>query len=141
MVGTNILIDLYDCSSGILNDVFFLEKIMIELIEMLGCRLLSTSFYEFSPYGVSGNCILAESHASIHTWVEEKVVCLDFFSCKDIEYNKKTLSNFLDYLKYIFRAESISFKTIKRGRELKTIIKSNAVCQITKAVNKSFKEK
>ena len=35
----------------------------------------------FSPYGVSGVVIIAESHLAIHTWPELGYAAVDLFTC------------------------------------------------------------
>jgi S-adenosylmethionine decarboxylase len=46
-----------------------------------GAVVLGDSFHHFSPHGVSGVVIIAESHLSIHTWPEYGYAAADVFSC------------------------------------------------------------
>jgi len=39
-------------------------------------------------WGVSGFVLIAESHISIHTFVEQRYVHIDVFSCKDFDANQ-----------------------------------------------------
>ena len=39
-------------------------------------------------WGVSGFVLIAESHISIHTFVEQRYVNIDVFSCKDFDANQ-----------------------------------------------------
>jgi len=38
--------------------------------------------HQFSPYGVSGVAVIAESHITIHTWPEYSFAAVDIYSCK-----------------------------------------------------------
>lgn len=39
--------------------------------------------YSFFPKGFTAVVILAESHAAIHTWPENSLVRVDYFSCSE----------------------------------------------------------
>ncbi|TIV59233.1 adenosylmethionine decarboxylase [Mesorhizobium sp.] len=46
-----------------------------------GAAVLFSKFHRFSPEGVTGVLVLAESHISIHTWPEHSYAALDVFMC------------------------------------------------------------
>ena len=46
-----------------------------------GATVLGAQFHQFEPQGVTGVVLLAESHASVHTWPEAGLVTLDVFTC------------------------------------------------------------
>ena len=50
-----------------------------------GATLLHIHTHKFSPQGVSGVAILAESHISVHTWPEIGYGAFDVFMCGDAE--------------------------------------------------------
>lgn len=61
--------------------------------------------------GYTGIGILSESHISIHTYPESNTISIDFYSCKNLDYNQNIqfiknylLNNIIDY----------NFKFIKR---------------------------
>ena len=37
-------------------------------------------FHQFSPHGISGVVVIAESHLAIHTWPEHGYAAVDLFS-------------------------------------------------------------
>jgi S-adenosylmethionine decarboxylase proenzyme len=43
--------------------------------------VLGESFHQFSPQGVSGVVVIAESHLFIHTWPEYGYAAADVFTC------------------------------------------------------------
>lgn len=45
--------------------------------------MVKSCFHKFSPYGLSGVVVIAESHLAVHTWPEHRAVCLDLFSCSN----------------------------------------------------------
>ena len=54
---------------------------MISAANGAGAIILGESFHQFSPQGVSGVIIIAESHLSIHTWPEHGYAAADIFTC------------------------------------------------------------
>lgn len=46
-----------------------------------GATLLRTVVHRFSPQGVTGVAVIAESHLSIHTWPEAGYAACDFYTC------------------------------------------------------------
>ena len=110
-LGITVLIELYNCNSGIINDEKKMEKILLESVRISGATIIKSVFHKFSPHGVSGVVVIAESHFSIHTWPEYNYCAVDFFSCgEDIDLEKA--ANFLKEKCY---AESLSVVEIKRG--------------------------
>lgn len=80
-LGKHILLDLRDCNRDLLNDLDFLRNILVTAAEKAGAEVLEKTFRQFSPQGVSGVVVIAESHLSIHTWPEYGYVAVDVFTC------------------------------------------------------------
>jgi S-adenosylmethionine decarboxylase len=76
-----LLVELYDCDKEALNDLGFIRKTMADAAIVCGAVVLGDSFHRFSPQGVSGVVIIAESHLSIHTWPEYGYAAVDVFTC------------------------------------------------------------
>ena len=57
-----MLLELYDCPEKMLNNQEKIEKILVDVVDRVGATLINTSFHKFSPYGVSGVVVIAESH-------------------------------------------------------------------------------
>lgn len=86
-LGRQMLLELYDCPEEMLDDQNKIETALIDVVNRVGARLINTSFHKFSPYGVSGVVVIAESHITIHTWPEHKYAAIDIFTCDDkIDY-------------------------------------------------------
>jgi S-adenosylmethionine decarboxylase len=74
-------VELYDCDSKLLNDISFIKETMLAAAKKSGATVLGESFHQFSPQGVSGVIIIAESHLTIHTWPEHGYAGADIFTC------------------------------------------------------------
>ena len=86
-LGRHMLLELYDCPQEILNNQEIIEKVLVDVVHTVGATLINTSFHKFSPYGVSGVVVIAESHITIHTWPEHHYAAIDVFTCDDtIDY-------------------------------------------------------
>jgi S-adenosylmethionine decarboxylase len=80
-LGTHLIIDMEGCNPEKLDNLEFLEKIMTEAAEICGATVLKTGFQKFSPIGVSGVVIIAESHLAGHFWPEFGHSSLDIYTC------------------------------------------------------------
>jgi S-adenosylmethionine decarboxylase len=80
-LGKHLLIELNDCNRELLNDLEAIREIMLAAAIGSGATVLGESFHQFSPQGVSGVIIIAESHLTIHTWPEHGYAAADIFTC------------------------------------------------------------
>ena len=72
---------------------------------------LGIKIHKFSPQGITGFILLAESHISIHTWPELDYTAIDIFSCGQ----KGKPYKGLEYLKKKFQPKKTRIREIKRG--------------------------
>ena len=79
--GIHLLADLWGVDSAALNDQQTLELTMVEAVRRGGATVIDARFARFEPQGVSGVVLLAESHASIHTWPEHGYAAVDVYTC------------------------------------------------------------
>jgi S-adenosylmethionine decarboxylase len=80
-MGKHFLLNLYGCSSVLLNDEQFLIDLMENAAIASGATVLKTVVHKFDPQGITAICLLSESHISIHTWPEEGKAALDVYTC------------------------------------------------------------
>jgi S-adenosylmethionine decarboxylase len=80
-LGRQVLLELKDCNPEVLNDLEFLRSCLRDTAEQIGATVVGESFNQFSPQGVSGVIIIAESHICIHTWPEYGYAAVDVFTC------------------------------------------------------------
>ena len=82
-LGTHIIVELSDCDSQILSDVDAVTNILVTAAKRANAEVLQTAFHRFTPQGVSGVVVIAESHLSIHTWPEYGYAAMDIYTCGD----------------------------------------------------------
>lgn len=110
-LGRQILVEFYDCDQSKLNDVSYIETSLITAAKASRATLISHNFHKFSPYGISGVLVIAESHIAIHTWPEYNYAAVDIFTCGD------TIDPWLiqEHLKDSFESQNVSSMEMKRG--------------------------
>lgn len=85
-----------------------------EALQAEGAQVLSYSDHIFpGTSGLTGIFLLAESHASFHTWPEYHLMCLDIFSCGAMEPQKV-----LDRLAAALPFVDVEVTTSRRGAQL-----------------------
>lgn len=77
--GTHLLIELWGAKH--LRDPAHIETALCDAATAASATILHSHFHHFSPDGVSGVVVLAESHISIHTWPERGFAAIDVFMC------------------------------------------------------------
>lgn len=110
-LGKQLIIELFQCDSTILNDLNTLEHHMLEAVKLSGATIIKPFFHQFSPHGITGVVVVAESHFSLHTWPEYGYCALDIFTCGESVNGHDAL----DYLKKHLKAANASVMEIKRG--------------------------
>ena len=78
-LGTHTIVELFGCRN--LNDLALVRDTLVEGAKLCGATILHTKFHQFSPQGLTGYILLAESHISIHTWPEYGYAAVDLFTC------------------------------------------------------------
>jgi S-adenosylmethionine decarboxylase len=106
--GVHILLDFWGAKN--INSVKFVRKALFDAVKASKFTLLKVDLHKFSPQGVSGVAIIAESHISIHTWPEYEFAAIDIFSCGDKDPKPAVKS-----LKKSFTPKKVLTKEIQRG--------------------------
>ncbi len=110
-LGRHIILELYGVAFNMLNDVNEMERVMTEAVRISGATIIRPFFHKFSPQGISGIIVVAESHFSIHTWPEYGYAAVDFFTCGDqIRFDVA-----VKFIKDSLKAVSIQVMEIRRG--------------------------
>jgi len=82
-LGKHLILEFYGCTPEALNDKEKIETILVDAAVNAGAEVIHPFFHQFSPHGVSGVVVIAESHLSIHTWPEYGYAAVDVFVCGD----------------------------------------------------------
>ena len=110
-LGTHLLIEMQNCDKEALNDLGFLRDAMVSAAIDCGAMVMGESFHYFSPQGVSGVVVIAESHLSIHTWPEYGYAAIDIFTCGTSVEPEKAAEALIEKL----GAKNHSLMEIQRG--------------------------
>ena len=89
-----------------------LKKILLQAARESQNTPLEVSIHTFSPQGITGVVLLAESHIAIHTWPEIEYVSVDIFTCGQ----GAKAENALEFLRKELKPKKIAVKTMKRGK-------------------------
>ena len=106
--GTHLIIEVVNGKG--LDDEDLIEIAFRRCVEKCGATLLHIHTHKFSPQGVSGVAILAESHISVHTWPEIEYGAFDVFMCGNAQP-----WNAVAVLKEIFETSDVQVREILRG--------------------------
>jgi S-adenosylmethionine decarboxylase len=105
-----LIAEYYRCDVGLLDDVGRLRHHMLTAAEHIGANVMSDTFNQFTPQGVSGTVVISESHLSIHTWPEFGYVAVDIYTCGGLDPRPG-----FEYLGRALGAASCRMQEILRG--------------------------
>lgn len=109
-LGTHTFIELWGCSQEV-NNTESIRMALTRSVDAAGATLIELNVHQFSPYGVTGVALLAESHMSLHSWPEHGYLAADIFTCGTTCQAEKIVA----VLQEIFKPELIEVQTIQRG--------------------------
>ena len=110
-LGSHIIMDLYGCDADKLDDVNYIKEVLEKAAAAAGATIVQTVMHRYLPQGITGVCLVQESHLSIHTWPEYGFAAVDIFMCGKEGDPEKAL----DYLQTVLGGEKGQFKKIVRG--------------------------
>jgi S-adenosylmethionine decarboxylase len=110
-LGRHLLLELKDCNREKINNLELIRDILCETAVQIGATIVNQAFYKFSPQGVSGVVVIAESHISIHTWPEYGYASVDVFTCGNSIDPKQAINLLVARLE----AGESSYLELKRG--------------------------
>ena len=105
------MLELNGCNPKLLNDVKRVEEIMVSAAKLAKATIVGTHFHQFSPFGISGVVVIAESHVAVHTWPEHGYAAVDIFTCGETLIPEVAAQ----YLVQKFQARQPSLIELKRG--------------------------
>ena len=109
--GTHLIIEVI-AGEG-LDEEARIERAFRDCVSACGATLLHIHTHKFSPQGVSGVAVLAESHISVHTWPEIGYGAFDVFMCGDAEP-----WHAVEVLRRAFAAGDIRVRELLRGEDV-----------------------
>ena len=106
--GTHLIIEVENGHG--LDEEARIQDAFRDCVTECGATLLHIHTHKFSPQGVSGVAVLAESHISVHTWPEIGYGAFDVFMCGDADPWKA-----VGVLKRAFATDKVHVKELRRG--------------------------
>jgi S-adenosylmethionine decarboxylase proenzyme len=113
-LGEHYVLDLSNCNHEILVDSERSNSLFAQAVRESGLTVVGEGIYKFSPYGFTCYLLLAESHASLHTWPEYDFCAIDLFTCA----TDKDLLPLMHRIKDAFGAGSFSLRKLDREAEI-----------------------
>lgn len=109
--GCHVLAEFTGVSPALANDVRRLRRILDDALTRAGATVCTVVDKQFEPHGVTVLALLAESHASLHTYPELGAIFADVFTCShaaDAEYA-------VELLRKGIGAPTAEIRTVFRG--------------------------
>src|ERR1700716_3256663 len=121
MSGIEWIVEAHGCDARALADLDKLRELFSRMIAELGLRpVAETQWHQFPTAsvgisgGITGLCLLAESHLACHTFPEHGSLCLNLFCCVPrAEWDFETV------LRQLFDADSVAVRRLQRPYESK----------------------
>jgi S-adenosylmethionine decarboxylase len=115
MNGIEWVVEAFGCSPQSLGDTVALANLFSRIIREMNLRPVGeTQWHQFpGAGGITGLCLLAESHLACHTFPEHGSLCLNLFCCVP-----RAAWDFESNLRQLFSANRVSVRRFERPYEL-----------------------
>lgn len=109
-LGQHLILELWGCNDAVNSpDVF--HRAIPAVVDAIGATLLNVHVHQFSPQGVTGVAVLAESHFSLHSWPEHRYLAADVFTCGDrVDPHRAQ-----EILERYFEPQTVHVAVVERG--------------------------
>jgi len=117
MDGIHLFGEWYDCPADTpeFTRAEPLRALCVAAAERAGLTVVGDRFFQFSPQGVTGTVLLAESHLAIHTWPEAGFVTVDVYVCNYTTDNSGKAERLFAALESALKPARKRFQAIRRG--------------------------
>jgi len=106
--GVHLIVEVHEGHG--LDDETRVAQAFRDCVTACGATLLHLYTHRFSPHGISGVAVLAESHISAHTWPEIGYGAFDVFMCGQADPWPA-----VEVLKAAFETEQVQVRALPRG--------------------------
>lgn len=111
--GRHVLAELDGVDPRLLDDAEFLRGTLSSVLTTAGATVCDVITHRFEPQGVTVLAMLAESHASVHTYPELGAVFVDVFTCGERADPQRAVRLLADAL----GPGTLHMSTVQRGRQ------------------------
>jgi S-adenosylmethionine decarboxylase len=111
-LGHQVVLDLHDCRTPSFDDIEWVEATLLEAARRAEATIVKSTFHRFSPHGISGVLVIAESHIAIHTWPEHCYAAVDIFTCGSMHGLRRAADHLID----AFESLRPNIVELRRGR-------------------------
>ena len=110
--GDHFLVDLHGCDASVIGSVEPTQEALLAAAKRCGSTIIKYFFHQFSPTGVSGVILIAESHFSVHTWPENNFVAVDIYTSGEVMKPDIAIA----FLQDAFNAQRVEVFSVTRGQ-------------------------
>lgn len=112
IVGTEWLIEAFECDAEKLRDAEVLRAIFARVVEDLDLKIIGEPFWHkfAGAGGVTGLVALTESHLACHTYPEYRTATFNLYCCR-----KRAEWNWTENLTEMLGARTVKIQRIERG--------------------------
>lgn len=107
----HLIVELYGCDADRTTDIKFVEKILKEIADIMGVKIIQSLSHIFGNTGAVGVIIVSDSYYGIRTFPEHNYVAVELYSSDENTNYEKPLA----FLIRKFGATKYSASEIKRG--------------------------
>lgn len=109
--GRHVLGELAGVDPALLDDADLLRSALIDALVAAGAHVRQVVVERFTPQGVTVLALLAESHASIHTWPEHGAAHVDVYTCGTSADPERAV----ELLAAAVKAADVRIEVVERG--------------------------
>lgn len=111
LVGTEWIIDAFDCDAEKLRDVAALRGIFSQVVADLELKVIDEVWHQFpGERGVAGFNLLSESHLACHTYPENRTATFNLYCCR-----RRREWNWTENLAKMLSAGNVRVQRVERG--------------------------
>ncbi|WP_280437568.1 adenosylmethionine decarboxylase [Nocardia carnea] len=111
--GRHVLAEFGGVDSALCDDRDRLTAALHAALTTAGVTICEMVSKQFEPYGVTVLALLAESHASLHTYPETGDIFVDVFTCGASAESAEAVA---DHLRAALAPRRVRISTVRRGR-------------------------
>ncbi len=109
--GRHVLAEFERVDPKLLDDLTFLQQALAGALRRAGATVCDLVSHRFAPHGVTVLALLAESHASVHSYPELGTAFVDVFTCGDAADPERAV----ELLAKALGADPVHVESIARG--------------------------